>query len=137
MSNFEEMLNEIYNSIEEKKRNVHIELPKPILIKSGHNTLWKNIKQYLRIIRRPPDHFLDFLKYEMSIQVNWITESKSDGCILYNKVKEDILYDLMKKYIKDYVFCKSCKSNETYIIKIKELRKYNFVCTECQNEYII
>lgn len=137
MSSFEQMLDNLLNKIEKKQNKINIILPDPVLIKSGNNIIWKNIKEYLKIIKRPPTHFINFLNYELSCLINWISESKSDGCIIHLKIKSNTIIDLMKKYIKDYVLCKSCQSINTIINKDKTLKKYNFICYDCNNNYSV
>ena len=112
--------------------------PLILFIKNVNNIIWKNVKEFLKISKRPPDHFLGFLRKESIYTINWQSESKSDGLILnQKKIKNDFLIDKMKIYLKDYVICKSCKSINTYIEKDKQLRKYNFICVNCNNEYYI
>jgi translation initiation factor 2 subunit 2 len=107
-------------------------------IKNGNNVIWKNVKEFLKISKRPPDHFLAFLRKESIYTINWHSESKSTG-LTFNqkKIKNDFLIEKMKTYLNDYVICKSCKSINTYIEKDKQIRKYNFICVNCNNEYYI
>jgi translation initiation factor 2 subunit 2 len=135
--NFEEMLDILLNKIDKKQNKINITLPDPILIKSGNNIIWKNIKDYLKIVKRPPIHFMNFLNYELSCLINWISDSKSDGCIIHQKIKSNTIIDLMKKYIKEYVLCKSCQSINSIITKNKTLKKYNFICYDCNSNYSV
>ena len=135
---FENMLIDIYTNMNQINEKYNITIPDPIIIKNGNNIIWKNVKEFLKISKRPPDHFLTFLRKESIYTINWQSESKSDGLILnQKKIKNDFLIEKMKTYLKDYVICKSCKSINTYIEKDKQLRKYNFVCVNCNNEYYI
>ena len=138
MESFENMLDNVYSNMVQYNESLNITLQEPEIIKSGHNYIWKNVKEYLKITKRPPNHFLSFLTSETTSKVNWITESKSDG-IIFNqkKITSVILINLMKKYLKEAVICKSCKSMNTYIEKDKNVRKYNFVCLNCNNEYCL
>jgi len=137
MESFEEMLDNLYSNLEFKNNSIKIVLPDPILIKSGQKTVWKNVKDYLKLFDRDPDHFIDYINNETTNKVFWLTESKSDGCIFQNKTKKDYVFELMKKYIKDKVLCKNCHTINTKLKKIKELRKFQLCCTECKSEYII
>lgn len=138
MESFEEMLVELYNNLDQNNDIFKISLPEPIIIKNGSNIIWKNVKDFLRITKRPPDHFLNFLRKEGNVVINWISESKSDGLIFsQKKIRSDFLIDQMKLYLKEYVICKSCKSINTYIEKDKQIRKYNFICKNCDNQYFI
>ena len=89
MESFEEMLDNLYSNLEFKNNNIKIVLPDPILIKSGHKTIWKNIKDYLKLFDRDPDHFIDFINNETTSKVFWLTESKGDGCLFQSKTKKD------------------------------------------------
>ena len=129
---FDDMLNELYDNLTQSNDNLNIKLPEPQLIKNGSNYIWKNVKAYLKLVKRPPDHFVDFIKKETTWQVNWITSSKSDGLILnQKKINTGQIIDIMKAYLKEYVICKGCKSISTYIEKDKNIRKYNFICLNC------
>lgn len=137
MESFDEMLDNLYSNLEFKNNSIKIILPDPILIKSGQKTVWKNIKDYLKLFDRDPDHFIDYINNETTNKIFWLTESKSDGCIFQSKTKKDYVFELMKKYIKDKVLCKNCYTINTKLKKIKELRKYQLSCTKCKSEYII
>lgn len=138
MESFEDMLNELYDNLDQNNKVVSVALPEPKLIKNGNNIIWKNVKEFLRLTNRPPDHFTTFLNKDCNCQVNWITESKSDGLIFtQKKIKAVHIIDYMKLYLKEYVVCKSCKSYNTTIIKDSSIRKYNLICLNCKNEYYI
>jgi translation initiation factor 2 subunit 2 len=135
---FEIMLDEIYNNIEEIKiKKENLILPDINLIKNGTKSIWKNIKEFIRIMKRPPDHFYNFLSFETSNKVNWISDSKSDGLNFQYKVKLDNIKLLLNKYLINCVLCKECKSYNTKIIKDIKLRKYTFTCYDCKTNYII
>jgi translation initiation factor 2 subunit 2 len=138
MESFEEMLIDLYNNLDQNNDVFKISLPEPIIIKNGNNIIWKNVKDFLRITKRPPDHFLMFLRKEGNVVINWISDSKSDGLTFsQKKLRSDFLVDQMKTYLKEYVICKSCKSINTYIERDKQIRKYNFICKNCNNQYFI
>jgi len=138
MESFEQMLIDLYNNLDQSNDVFKISLPDPIIIKNGNNIIWKNVKDFLRITKRPPDHFLIFLRKEGNVVINWISDSKSDGLTFsQKKLRSDFLVDQMKTYLKEYVICKSCKSINTYIERDKQIRKYNFICKNCDNQYFI
>jgi translation initiation factor 2 beta subunit (eIF-2beta)/eIF-5 len=137
MESFEEMLDNLYSNLEFKNNSIKIVLPEPILIKSGQKTIWKNVKEYLKLFDRDPEHFIDYINNETTSKIFWLSESKSDGCIFQNKTKKDYVFEIMKKYITDKVLCKNCHTINTKLNKIKELRKYQLYCSECKSEYFI
>jgi translation initiation factor 2 subunit 2 len=138
IDSFNDMLTELYNNLDQNNDTTKIMIPEPIIIKNGSNNIWKNVKAFLRITKKPPEHFVIFIRNEANCNVNWISESKSDGLIFsIKKLKNDFLIDQMNKYLKEYVICKSCKSINTYIERDKQIRKYNFICRNCDNQYFI
>lgn len=137
MDTFEIMLDDLYDNLEQKNNLTKFIIPEPILIKNGNNNHWKNVKDFLKLAKRPPDHYVNYLSDQLSCKINWLTESKSHGLIIYKKIKPLVLTENMNNYLKDYVLCKSCKSSDTYIEKDKIIRKYNFICTNCDAKYYI
>lgn len=137
INQFELLLDNLYTKLELKKVTPKITLPDPVLIKSGHKTIWKNPNDFLNLFNRSAIDLSNYINNETTNKVYWITDSSADGCIFDNKTKKDYLFELMKKYVTERILCKSCKSIDTVIIKNQELRKYNFKCNNCNNEYII
>lgn len=135
---FDDMLTDIYENMNQTNEKYNITIPEPIILKNRGTLIWKNVKEFLKISKRPPDHFLSFLRKESIYTINWLSDSKSAGLIFnQKKIKNDFLIEKMKTYLQDYVVCKSCKSINTYIEKDKQIRKYNFICTNCNNQYYI
>jgi len=131
---FESMLDKLYSNLQLKKNNTKIVLPEPILVKSGHKTIWKNTKEYLKLFNRHPDDFITYINNNTTAKICWITESKSDGCIFDTKAKKDYIFELMKQYIMERIMCKSCKSIDTTVTKDTNIRKLSFKCNNCKNE---
>jgi len=137
METFENMLDDLYNNLDLKKSNPRIVLPEPVLIKSGHKTIWKNPNEFLVIFNRNQNDLSNFINSETNATINWISESVLDGCIFSSKVKKEYIYEVFKKYVNERVICKSCKSLDTILERNQELRKYNFKCNNCNNELIL
>jgi translation initiation factor 2 beta subunit (eIF-2beta)/eIF-5 len=123
--NFETMVNEAYNNLEEYKDEILI-IPKietEILPTRLH---WKNVKEYLKVINRDPEHFMTYIKYELSgKEINWYSNSKSDGLIIHGRNQKKEISDIAIKYINDHVICSSCKKTNTTITKSE------FECLVC------
>ena len=140
MDSFEEMLDGVYDKLESctnsAKMQSKISLQPPELIKHGHHFIWKNVKEFLRVVNKPPEHVIKFLSEELKCQMTWITESKSDGLnIDYDRLSSSMISELMKKYVLEYVYCKKCKSTNTAITKDSQIRRYLFVCQNCGDQY--
>ena len=127
---FEERLDEVYQKLGTKKSK-KITIPKPILERGTTKIHWKNVKQLLKIIRRPPDHFISFLNSEIDNKASWKTASKSDGMLLTGRFTIKDIYRLITKYLNTYVTCSICQSVNTSIKRDVSLRKYQLHCKNC------
>lgn len=135
---FDNMLTELYDNLDQNNEIIAVTLPEPKLQKSGTNFIWKNVKEFLKLTNHHPDHFITYLNKNYNFQANWITDSKSDGMIFnHKKITIANIYDYMKNYLKSYVICKSCKSYNSNLVKDQTIRKYNFVCLNCNNTYYV
>lgn len=128
---YEELVNEAYNVLE-NKNNLKLVLPKINCESNVTRLHWKNVIDYLKILKRNPKHFINFLKTEyVDKQIDWFSGSLSDGLIIHGKyLKQQIINDFIIKYINQFVICSACKSNETELNKISS-KLYNFECLNC------
>ena len=85
--NFDEMLNYIYDNLEETNLKKLV-IPNIIIENNVNKTHFKNIKSILKCIKRPPDDFMAFLTLDQPNSY-WKTQSKSDGIIIENKLKKN------------------------------------------------
>ena len=132
---FEEMLNEIYDNLDTQKREKLV-LPKVELNVTTTNTHWLNVKNLLKIIDRPPDHFVSVMNKNIG-DTNWKTSSKSDGLIIIGKIKKERIFAFIKSYMKDYVICNICKSYNTTLKKNSNIRQLQLHCKNCNSIYTV
>jgi len=140
--NFNEMVDKVYfildKDIQINKINKII-LPKFDIIIETTRLIWKNINDFLNIINRQPEHFIEFLKYELNNkEIYWISANNiNDGLIIHGKrQKLKDINDIANKYINLCVICFSCKKNNTILKKFIS-KKYNFICLDCGLEKCI
>ena len=135
---FEQRLIEVYENLGGTDKLDELVLPDPIIKIDTRNTKWTNVKKFLQAIKRPPDHFISFLRIQLDpVEVNQITDKLSDGIILIGKHNIKILSPLLEKYINEYVICNLCKSYNTKIKKNDSTRKFEFKCKDCQASYTL
>jgi translation initiation factor 2 subunit 2 len=134
---FNIMLDDIYEKIENNNKSYNIKLPDYILVKNGSKITWKNVKDFLKVMKRHPDHFFNFMNFETSNRVLWVSDSKSDGLNFLYKVKVDALNIIINKYLNEYVICKSCKMLYTKLEKDQQIRKYKLICRCCNTTYYV
>ena len=128
---FNVLMNEAYEQLE-KKPDSQLILPKINCETTVTRLHWKNVVDYLKIIKRNPDHFINFLKTEYpDKEISWFSGSLSDGLIIHGKfLKQQLIHDFLLKYINQFVTCSACKSNETELTKISS-KLYCFECLSC------
>lgn len=128
---FHEMLNDIYNNINNEK-NEKIILPKLEIEVSTTNTYFKNIKDILKSLNCNPEHFVKYFNRELG-SVNWKTNSKKDGLVIIGKIKKNKIQLLLQQYLKKYVKCVVCGHLGTQIIKDKRMEFIK--CNKCFATY--
>jgi len=131
MESLKDMLNILYVKLDETDNSGKLILTRPILKKVGTKFIWKNPKDFLIIIQRDSDHFIDYLGKETNGNANWKTGSKRDG-IIFN-IKTDVIKidNWMKKYIEKYVKCIQCNKYNSQMIKDNSVRKCKITCNCC------
>lgn len=134
LTNFNELLDNVYEQFDIKENDLII-LPNPILNKDSKRTIWSNIKAFLKVVNRPPEHCFDFFKNQTGKEIAWYSERVSDGLIFHtNKIKVNEIISLMKKYVDDYIVCNICKRSNTEMFRDQDLRKYKIKCFDCSSE---
>ena len=128
---FNILMNEAYESLE-KKNDTKLVLPKIDCEISVTRLHWKNVVDYLSLLKRNPNHFISFLKTEyQDKEINWYSSNISDGLIIHGKfLKQQVINDFILKYINYFVTCSACKSNDTELSKLSS-KLYSFECLSC------
>lgn len=129
---FNTLVNNAYLILNNQTKGDNLILPE-IVVEIGTTRLhWKNVKNFLKVVRRHPEHFMDWLKSELpSHQINWFSGSKSDGLIIHGKrQRKSDVKDLALKYVNEFVICPSCKKADSQMLKINS-KQYEFECLDC------
>ena len=129
--NFDLMVDDAYQNLNDNDKNDLLVLPKMDIEISMSRLHWKNVKQYLQVINRHPDHFMNYLKNELnSKDINWYSNSKSDGLIIHGKSqKKNEITSIAISYINNYVICSSCKKSNSLLTKNDKYLE--FQCLDC------
>lgn len=93
-------------------------------------TVWKNFKTIQEQINREEGHLLKFfnLEYKKTTSIN-----KNGHFLIVGKYM-NMIPNTLKKYIKIYVQCGTCKSIKTSIIKNHRMGLDYKKCTKCDRE---
>jgi translation initiation factor 2 subunit 2 len=108
----------------EKKR--YTIAPPQILREGTKKTVFANIVDIAKHMRRQPDHLIQFLFAEMG------TSGSIDGTqrlVIKGRFQQKQIESILKRYIVEYVTCKTCKSADT--ILVKENRLFFMQCESC------
>lgn len=107
-----------------KKRYV---MKPPVVNRVGtKKTAWSNFLEICQILRRKPEHFLNYVLTELG------TNGSVDGSyslIIKGRFQPKQIENVIRHYIAEYVACRTCKSPETTLKK--ENRLYFVCCQAC------
>jgi len=113
------------NMIEGGKRKFVIKPPQVVRV-GTKRTSFVNFTEICKILHRQPKHLLAFLLAELG------TSGTVDGTnqlIIKGKFQQKHIENVLKRYIKEYVTCHTCRSPET--ILHKETRLFFLQCETC------
>lgn len=101
-------------------------IPPPEVKRDGKKTLFINIMDIAERIHRPPEHVISFLYAELG------TTGSVDGSgrlVIKGRFQQAQIETVLRKYIVEYVTCKTCKSINTKLRK--ENRLFFLDCNSC------
>jgi len=108
----------------EKRRFV---MKPPSVIKVGSKKSgFINFVEICKMMHRPPDHVLGFLLTELGTSG---TLDGSNSLILKGRFQQKNMENVLRRYIREYVTCHTCKSPDT--IMSKEKRLFFLTCETC------
>lgn len=90
--------------------------------------LWKNFLLICQFLHRKSSHVSAFILSELSTTGSMVGEN-SDQLIIHSNVAIDRIEKVLKRYINEYVLCKSCKSPDTMLQK--RGRQGFLICSSC------
>ena len=104
-----------------------VTLPPPLVYREGSKrTIFANINDQATRLHRPLDHFKDYLFAELG--TNGSVDA-SHRLILKGRFQQKQLENVVRRYIHEYVTCKTCKSPDTLLAK--ENRVWFIACESC------
>jgi translation initiation factor 2 beta subunit (eIF-2beta)/eIF-5 len=130
---FLEMINEAYQVLGDGERSKNLVLlPDIIVIIDPTRLHWKNVSEYLDVIRCTPEYFMSFLKHELpGKNINWFSSSFEDGIIIHGKKqKKTSITELARKFVENCIVCSTCKNPNTNMTKINS-KYYEINCLDC------
>lgn len=133
---YQELLSRVFGLIRENNPEISGERKKfsivpPIIAREGSKkTSFANIADFCRRMSRPVEHLTAFLLTELG------TTGNMDGAgrlIIKGRFQQLQVENVLKRYIQEYVTCKTCKAPETHLEKDNTSRLLFIECEKCNS----
>ncbi|ODV77153.1 uncharacterized protein CANTADRAFT_56730, partial [Suhomyces tanzawaensis NRRL Y-17324] len=104
-------------------------IPPPVCQREGSKkTLFANVQEIATVLQRNPEHLIQFLFAELG------TSGSIDGekrLVLRGKFQPKQMESVLRRYIIEYVTCKTCKSMNTELKRESANRLHFLSCKAC------
>lgn len=104
-------------------------IPPPVCQREGSKkTLFANVQEIATVLQRIPEHLIQFLFAELG------TSGSIDGekrLVLKGKFQPKQMESVLRRYIIEYVTCKTCKSMNTELKRESANRLHFLSCNAC------
>lgn len=103
-------------------------IPPPVCLRDGKKTIFSNIQDISEKLQRSPEHLIQYLFAELG------TSGSVDGqkrLVIKGKFQSKQMENVLRRYILEYVTCKTCKSINTALKKEQSNRLFFLVCKSC------
>lgn len=103
-------------------------IPPPICQRDGKKTIFANIQEISEKLQRSTEHLIQYLFAEFG------TSGSVDGqkrLVIKGKFQPKQMENVLRRYILEYVTCKTCKSINTDLKKEQSNRLLFLVCKSC------
>ncbi|XP_021993033.1 eukaryotic translation initiation factor 2 subunit beta [Helianthus annuus] len=134
---YEELLSRVFHFLREsnpelagEKRKTILKIPE-VLREGTKKTVFVNLVDICKMMRRQPEHVMTFLLAELG------TSGSLDGqqrLVVKGRFAPKSFQGILRRYMNDYVICNSCKGRDTRIEKDKENRLTFLNCDECGSQ---
>lgn len=130
---YSELLDRVYGIMRDKnpgfdtgEKKTFVMKPPTVSRAGSKKTAFGNFAEICRLLKRQPKHLLQFIMAELG------TSGSVDGnncLIIKGRYQQKHIENVLRKYIKEYVTCHTCKSAETLLQK--DTRLFFLQCETC------
>jgi translation initiation factor 2 subunit 2 len=126
---YENLLQKLYDQINNKRKvsTIKILLPQTLII-GTKKTVIENFKELCDSMKRTQEHVKTFIENELCVKTS-INQYKQ--LTIFGKFYQRNILSIMRKYINNYVKCKSCLSLNTNFEKDKTHQMMEMICSNC------
>ncbi|OBA16982.1 hypothetical protein HANVADRAFT_54412 [Hanseniaspora valbyensis NRRL Y-1626] len=128
LSRFFKILKQNNPELAGEKSSTKFRIPPPVCQRDGKKTIFVNIEEICEKLQRSVDHLIQYLYAELG------TSGSIDGqkrLIIKGKFLGKQMENVLRRYILEYVTCKTCKSINTELKKEQSNRLFFLVCKSC------
>jgi translation initiation factor 2 subunit 2 len=132
---YDELLNRVFNIMREKNPEMvagekkKFTMRPPQVVRIGtKKTSFANFSEICKMLHRQPKHLLTFLLAELG------TSGSVDGnnqLIIKGRFQQKQMENVLRRYVKEYVTCHTCRSPDT--ILQKDTRLFFLQCESCSS----
>ncbi|OUM52896.1 hypothetical protein BVG19_g2129 [[Candida] boidinii] len=132
---YEKLLSRFFNILRENNPELagsassKLKVPPPVCQREGNKkTMFANIQEIATVLQRNPEHIIQFLFAELG------TSGSIDGqkrLIMRGRFQPKHIENVLRRYIGEYVICKTCKSMNTELKRESANRLHFLVCKAC------
>lgn len=129
LSRFFQILRKNNPELAGERSGIKFRIPPPICQREGNKkTAFANVQEISEKLQRSPEHLISYLFAELG------TSGSVDGqkrLIIKGRFQPKQLENVLRRYIIEYVTCKTCKSINTQLKKESSNRLFFLVCNSC------
>ncbi|WPK24228.1 hypothetical protein PUMCH_001495 [Australozyma saopauloensis] len=129
LSRFFEILKKNNPDLADDRGGSKFKIPPPICQREGSKkTLFSNVQAIATVLQRNPEHLILYLFAELG------TSGSIDGekrLVLKGKFQPNQIMTVIKRYILEYVICRTCKSINTELKRESSNRLHFLSCNAC------
>lgn len=129
LSRFFQILRKNNPELAGERSGTKFRIPPPICQREGNKkTAFANAQEISEKLQRSPEHLISYLFAELG------TSGSVDGqkrLIIKGRFQPKQLENVLRRYIIEYVTCKTCKSINTQLKKESSNRLFFLVCNSC------
>lgn len=129
LTRFFEILRENNPELAGERSGPKFRIPPPVCQREGSKkTMFANVQEIATVLQRNPEHLIQFLFAELG------TSGSIDGekrLILKGKFQPKQMESVLRRYIIEYVTCKTCKSMNTELKRESANRLHFLSCKAC------
>lgn len=129
LSRFFEILKKNNPELAGDRSGPKFKIPPPVCQREGSKkTLFANVQEIATVLQRSPEHLIQYLFAELG------TSGSIDGekrLVLKGKFQPKQMESVLRRYIIEYVTCKTCKSMNTELKRESANRLHFLSCRAC------